>query len=89
MGEIAGAHIVQAQSHLATEPEAVFVVSANAEHSQNQADRITAGGPGNIKILRLTPGEAHSLSNDLSNAAVAVEVSRKEAEATKLAGQTG
>ena len=82
MGEIAGAHVVQAQSHLATEPETVFVVSANAEHSQHHEEKITAGGPGNIKILWITPAEAHSLSCDLSNAAVAVEASRKEAEAT-------
>jgi hypothetical protein len=81
MGEIAGAHVVQAQSHLATEPETVFVVSENAEHSQHHEEKITAGGPGSIKILWITPAEAHSLSPDVNNAAVAVEASRKEAEA--------
>jgi hypothetical protein len=78
MGDIAGAQVVQAQSHHAIEPEAMFVVSANAEQSQHQEDKIAAGGPGNIKILRLTPAEEHSLSRDLSNAAVAVQVSAHE-----------
>jgi hypothetical protein len=81
MGEIAGAHVVQAQSHPAPELETVFVVSGSAEHLQHHEDKITAGGPRNIKILWITPLEAHSLSSDLSNAAVAVEASRKEAEA--------
>lgn len=81
MGEIAGTHVVQVQSHLATEPETVFVVSENAEHSQYHEEKITVCGPGNIRILWITPAEAHSLSRDLSNAAVAVETFRKEAEA--------
>jgi hypothetical protein len=56
----------------------MFVVSANAEHSQHQEVKITAGGPGNITILRLTPVEEHSLRRDLGNAAIAVHVSAHE-----------
>jgi hypothetical protein len=82
MGDISGAHVVQAQSHHATGPEAVFVVSADAERSQHREDEIVAGGPGNIKILWLTPAEAHLLCCDLSNAAVAAEVPRKEESGT-------
>src|SRR5262249_1314327 len=69
MGEIAGAHAVPAQSHHAAEAEAVFVISAGAERAQHEDEKITACGPGNIKVLWLTPAEAHSLSSDLSNAA--------------------
>ena len=60
----------------------MFVASAGAERGQHEDEKITACGPGNIKVLWLTPAEAHSLSGDLSNAAAA-EVPRREAEAAR------
>ena len=46
MGDISGAHVVQAQSHHTAEPQAVFVVSASAERAHDQEEKIAAFGAG-------------------------------------------
>jgi hypothetical protein len=82
MGDLAGAHPVPVQSHHAAAAGAVPTASAG-EHAQHEGGKITACGPGNIKVLWLTPAEAYWLSGDLGQAAVAAEVPRREAEAAR------
>ena len=49
------------------------------ERTQHEGGKITACGPGNIKVLWLTRAEAYWLSGDLGKRAVAAEVPRRGA----------
>jgi len=85
MGDLAGAHVVPVQSHHTAVAGAVLAVFAG-ERTQHEGGKITACGPGNIKVLWLTTAEAYWLSGELGKAAVAAEVPRRGVEAARLVG---